>query len=723
MRNEVQTQIAKLLSKENISVIHGEYRTAFFDVENRVLGLPEWKDKGKAVYDLLVGHEVGHALYTPVDGWHESDKEIPGVPRSFLNVIEDIRIERKIQQTYPGIVASFLRGYTQLADDNFFGVEDHDIPSLALIDRINLLAKVGKHYDVKFSDIEQPLVDEAMSVETWDDVMAVAKKIADFMKEQQEEEAQQKVEAEIINDEEDNNDSNESESTNDSMDFGSGGEGSGQDGNQSEATQQVEVPGSESSDENGSETDTPESSTESDTRSGSAGTQDSELLESVTDNAFRQAEKSMVIERTGYDAGLVQAPSREAMFDSIVSYEEIAQHRIDRDTRDSEYYCPDMMQDYVDRRNRETDELMGKFYSDNKKILAHMVKEFEARKAAYQYSRGRSAKSGTINMNKLHEYKYNDDIFLRVTQLADAKNHGVVMFIDKSGSMSSIMNDVFKQTVLIIEFCRRVGIPFEVYGFTRSGIYGRESNAKAMHGQMTMRDVGITELVNSKMRKAKMKEAIRGIFHSMTQRYSSRYDEFGATPLIETIMAAHHIVGDFIKKHHVSKPVALFITDGEPTQVNFGYGGAARDHAVERWAREWEVPFAGKMHTGNYVDKMGSLLETLGKSTGAKTVAVHIADSNREARRWIWAREDYTSTDSHYKKWLKNGKEIHIESIGGFDHAFIISNKNHLKGKDDKFVVDDNLSDRRLKTAFKQFNQSKKSNRAIMSAFAGAIAA
>ena len=75
------------------------------------LRLPLWKDKGKDVYDLLVGHEVGHALYTPADGWHDAEKKIGKIPRAYLNIVEDIRIERKIQETYPGIVRRFKAGY------------------------------------------------------------------------------------------------------------------------------------------------------------------------------------------------------------------------------------------------------------------------------------------------------------------------------------------------------------------------------------------------------------------------------------------------------------------------------------------------------------------------------------------------------------------------------------------------------------------------------------
>ena len=109
-----QDYLAKLLAKEDLTVTHGNFPTASFDVVNRELRLPLWKDKGKAVYDLLVGHEVGHALYTPVDGWHDADINVKGIPRSYLNIVEDIRIEKLIQRTYPGIVSAFKQGYKTL---------------------------------------------------------------------------------------------------------------------------------------------------------------------------------------------------------------------------------------------------------------------------------------------------------------------------------------------------------------------------------------------------------------------------------------------------------------------------------------------------------------------------------------------------------------------------------------------------------------------------------
>ena len=61
--------LAKLMATENITVIHKKVPTAYFDVKSRTLCIPMLKENmSQALNDLFAGHEVGHALYTPVDG-------------------------------------------------------------------------------------------------------------------------------------------------------------------------------------------------------------------------------------------------------------------------------------------------------------------------------------------------------------------------------------------------------------------------------------------------------------------------------------------------------------------------------------------------------------------------------------------------------------------------------------------------------------------------------
>ena len=105
--------LARLLAKENLTVQHKNIPTAYFDTKNRLLALPIWKDMSTDLYDLLTGHEVGHALYTPTAGWHDQvqDKDFGDHFKGFLNVLEDARIEKLIKRQYPGLRKNFYNAY------------------------------------------------------------------------------------------------------------------------------------------------------------------------------------------------------------------------------------------------------------------------------------------------------------------------------------------------------------------------------------------------------------------------------------------------------------------------------------------------------------------------------------------------------------------------------------------------------------------------------------
>ena len=88
--HEIKTQLAKLLATEDLVVEHKKVETAQFNVHTRVLILPMWEKASNFVYDMLVGHEVGHALYTPDRNWLEEYN----IPPQLVNIVEDARIEK-----------------------------------------------------------------------------------------------------------------------------------------------------------------------------------------------------------------------------------------------------------------------------------------------------------------------------------------------------------------------------------------------------------------------------------------------------------------------------------------------------------------------------------------------------------------------------------------------------------------------------------------------------
>ena len=136
MTERLKTQkdnLAKLLAKENLTIVHRKVPTAYFDLKNRLLCCPILKeDISSELYDLFMGHEVSHALNTPYEGVHSAVTKNRTL-KGYLNVVEDVRIERMIKDTYPGLRKSFFKAYNELMDIDFFGIKEKNLQELSLI--------------------------------------------------------------------------------------------------------------------------------------------------------------------------------------------------------------------------------------------------------------------------------------------------------------------------------------------------------------------------------------------------------------------------------------------------------------------------------------------------------------------------------------------------------------------------------------------------------------
>ena len=183
MKNK--STLAKLLAEEDVHVVHKQMETAYFNSKSRELGLPIWKDEEmtKDIYDLMVCHEIGHALHTPLDMLEKA--ALRKINHSFVNILEDVRVEKKVKVKYPGSIGVFNRGYVELIAKNFFGTVGVDLGTFNLIDRINLFFKGNS--DVTFSKEEKVWVDRAVKTETPDEVLDLAEELYKWMEENESE--------------------------------------------------------------------------------------------------------------------------------------------------------------------------------------------------------------------------------------------------------------------------------------------------------------------------------------------------------------------------------------------------------------------------------------------------------------------------------------------------------------------------------------------------------
>lgn len=552
--------LAKLLASENITVVRGNLKTASFDTVNRVLRLPQWQNLTADVEEMLIGHEVGHALYTTNDYMDECAKD--NALMGYMNVIEDVRIEKKIKAKYPGLRKTFTTAYRKLQADDFFQIANRDLSKLLLIDRINLYFKAGFTCGVKFSTEEAAFVRRVAECDSIHDVYKLATELLGYTRdelEEQKEEVMKMMSQQMTSDDiEDANDVDEYDEDFD-PDMGDFEYGSGE-------------TDEDDADDESSEDPTPSEDEEGFGGNGGieGGQNDKEdpirdEAESVTERSLR--EKLSDLADTDRQYINVEFDGKKAFnYNPIITYKEILSF-VDSD------------------RNYGWTE----FYNTVNRDVNYLVKEFEMRKQATRMKRATRAKTGDLAVNKLFAYKLTDDLFKRITVLPDGKNHGFIMLLDWSGSMHEHMGDTIKQCLTVSMFLRRIQVPFRVYAFTDSfrpnrfqeGEYDeyyaaqrkrqefendRRNSGKATF-QMGM--FNLLEFFSDRMSASDFTRMAKFMF-SCPWQYTHTFG-LGGTPLYEAMWWVADHCGDFIRSNSVERFSFITLTDGEghPFYPNF----------------------------------------------------------------------------------------------------------------------------------------------------------
>lgn len=701
--------LPKLLAKENVTIQHGNFKTAWFDIKNRVLGLPLWEDMHKDVYDLFVGHEVGHALETPFEGWHDSPEKLKGCPRSYINVVEDARIERKIQARYPGLVGSFNRGYNQLLDREFFGdLTNIDWDQVKLIDKINLKTKLGTKLEVPFSDEERTFLVRSLNTSTFDEVLDLVRDILAWTKENQDE-LMQKPEpktSEDQNNEEQNSEENDTSGHDDAEDSSEDTEEASGDGGESEDTESEEK--TEEVTVNAVE---PEH------------TQD-ELDISITDTIFREKEKTLTMGDDKVQPVFIGDVNKAAIDKVVINYAKLKEARTLHaesqadDSSYGSYYYEDEKPDFKT------------YLKTVKKNVQVAVKEFEMRKAAYQYTRATTAKTGTVDVNKLWSYKTNEDIFLTATNLANAKNHGMMLLIDMSGSMSGSMNQVMDQVMHLVMFCKATNIPFDVYGFTSTNRDVNYEWQKQNPGVVDLDNLSMPNICSSSLNKKDFIDSMEHMHKRATMRSSwgelCSYEEWGSTPLNQALMVSHHLIKKFKARHGIEKMNFITFTDGDANNIST-YTRSDAEIWPDRHNAVIQVDGTMiKTKTGSRVVTK-SLLDNLSKKYNTNNIGFFMADDNHHWRQRLWILANSLNKHSEeYKKdanrEYRQNKCVTVDNVLGYNEYYLVKGGKNLETQEDDFSVKDDASNANIRTAFKKFAKSKKQNKVLMTKFGKAVA-
>lgn len=532
-QNICRETIAKLMANENITVTHlPSATTASFDVKNRILILPVWNESEDSVYTLLISHEVGHALFTPIEQVMSILNTQPHL-KIIINIVEDARIEKLIQAKYPGIKYQFKKGYSELFKNNFFNTDGRSVDSYNLLDRLNIHFKVGGfgYYSVPFSLDEQQWIERIDSCKTFSDVINTSKDLYEYLKSEQD-----KISESQKNDLKATSDSDSKDSESNSQPEKS---------NPIESDTQSTQVSNEMQDEPNPET------------------YNNEQFNSETQNSFESNVSNRMVDRC-HSYHKLNVPKID-LNDVIVSYKEIH-------AKINEFYEKKQNSVYPYGFNNINLSKAQEFKRKFSMSVNSMANIFEIKKKASLYSRTTIAKTGQLDMNKIHSYRYNDNIFKKISVVPEGKSHGLVMFFDMSSSMDKVISSCIEQILILCMFCKKINIPFEVYGFSDTAIY-YTSNIE-YYGKIDELKISksfkLRNYLSSKMSNVEYESA----FFNMI-RLSENYDQYfsfippddrlGSTPLIPCILTSKTIISKFKSDYNLDIVNAIYLTDGDDT--------------------------------------------------------------------------------------------------------------------------------------------------------------
>ena len=743
---ESKSNLARLMATENLIVEQKQVQTAYFDIKNRVLTVPILNgDLSPELYDLLLGHEVGHALETPEEGWHDSIKKVK-VNRSILNVCEDARIEKKIKRKFPGIRISFVKGYRELLEMDFFGVKDKDLNTLNFIDRINLHTKGGAAQGIDFTTEEYALLQEVEDAETFEETVEVSIKIQKFMKEQLESETQKgfNYKFEVSDDAGDETQTVTVNVISDNLEV------KPESGEPKEGEPKEDD--IESKQESGQQGDDNEKSEEQDDprtgRGGSSGVTD-DMIQSETDNTFRQKEEKLY--QQGKSKEMVYSNIPKVLLDKVfVGHKDLIKS-IEKQNNATSFNKEFFYQDKMLAN-------FNKFRVESNKVVSYLVKEFEMRKNAEQQSRAKVSKTGELNLSKIHEYKFTDDIFARMTKVPNGKSHGLVMFLDWSGSMVDHINPTVKQLLNLVMFCKKVNIPFEVYAFSS---YSKNTINKQLDnnfvdeyvpvttpkvGDINVSSFSLLNILSHKMTPNEFTKMASYLLDYGTGRRGtcanmepSEIMQLSGTPLNEAIMAAFEVIPQFKSDNKLEIVNTVFLTDGEGSGLHgciddidkmtgriLGVHNIDSNYRKRSFLRDpitkASVEVEEASGYSSYSSKQTTaLLKLLKQRTNCNLIGFYVAKVRdvRQALQLYTPKEKQNNIDFEIVKFRKNNF-TYLDNVGYDEYYFLRSDKIDTD-EDDEFEVT-NTTTRGLVNAFSKYTGGRISNRIVLNRFINLIA-
>ena len=700
-----QDMLAKLLATENINIIRSNVKTAAFDIKGRTLILPRWKEMTPTIEEMLMMHEVGHALYTGPDTYSVVFEEKKHL-KDYANVIEDVRIEKKMKERYPGSRKSFNTGYRELNNRDFFGIKDRDLSKLLLIDRINLYFKVGFNCGVQFNAEEQEFIRKVDKCSTEKEVLELAEEIFAYSKDTIKEKIEKRKAITIPGDDEEIEDADEDED---------------EDDDSSMYDDYIDDEDEDEDEESPRKSSKPSKPTPSDHEP------EKEIMDALKPTTLEKFDEKL--EQLADESLIIRyfEPSLfKTLDDVIVSYKKI-------------------MPDFAEVLSNNV--LLGKsriakFKSNSSGMVNYLVKEFEMRKSATAYRRSKISKLGQLDSKKLYAYKLKDDLFREIMTVQDGKKHGMVFLLDWSGSMSDYIEETVEQVINLAMFCQRIQIPYQVFAFT-DGYHDetRKTEPKiiATNENGISGNVHLLELFSNKMSNVEFNKMIDYMMCRPWGR--SRKYSLNGTPLNQALLFMVDYLGKFIINNGVEKTTFITLTDGEGGALNgneksrisnradyeYDQRGQYKKVNVKTYFRDPITKKDYELGTESH-EQTGTLLKIIRDRYQVKSVGFFIMNATQRATG-SFIRINMPTGDgssdidllASILSSLRKDKFCILKNVPGRDEMYLLSSTSKIRD-DTMGKINEDMSASSIARVLGNSMNARKTSRVVLNKFIGMVA-
>ena len=403
------------------------------------------------------------------------------------------------------------------------------------------------------------------------------------------------------------------------------------------------------------------------------------------------------------------------------------------------------------------------------------------KKAARSYAKAKVSNTGDIDISKLYKYKVEDNIFKKMMRVPKGKSHGLVLLLDCSGSMRNNMDASIEQILVLTMFCRKVNIPFVVYGFGDSQTARKfdfreqtpQSGFAYEDGGLFLQPVFLREYLNSKMSGAEFNACIRNMIalktsYSIGRRNHPTTETLGNTPLIQAMVALEPITKQFRKVNNLDLVNLVIVHDGDADTTDF----VTKIREVPKTDPE-RSPFEAKRFQARieniYIKDRNSKLQIkldyhyneshyniddslrvaifdwFRAVTGAKIFGFFVTETGRNLANSIANKyydkkgrtiKQICTEDFQYTHWQffrsefvqslskKLRSEKFLESFNpGYDAFFMMPGGSEMNIEDGELSVTGTVTANKLKNAFMKMNKKKQINRVMVNRFIDGIAA